>query len=132
FELTDTSTVRALLRYLGPAENTHMSKDDFGFEPSDEDKELELNRMVLKTMLGSEPSEELEFGSKTGRKSDKALLSLMNDQDGVLGRVIDGVNTGKDPHFVRDELNQQFQDVKKDGVPSYLRMLYLSEGWMRP
>ncbi|GAB3517826.1 hypothetical protein [Photobacterium alginatilyticum] len=132
FELTDTSTVRALLRYLGPAENTHMSKDDFGFEPSDEDKELELNRMVLKTMLGSEPSEELEFGSKTGRKSDKALLSLMNDQDGVLGRVIDGMNTGKDPHFVRDELNQQFQDVKKDGVPSYLRMLYLSEGWMRP
>lgn len=134
FDFTDVNVVRALLRYLGPAEDKVMTEGEAGFQPKDQDKELELNRMVLKTMLGSSTSEDLVFGEKTGKASDKALLSLMNDMDGVLGKVIHGVNTGESPKFPGrgDELNQQFEAVKADGVPSYLRMLYLSEGWMRP
>ncbi|WP_018691883.1 hypothetical protein [Algicola sagamiensis] len=150
---TNERVVRALLLYLGPAENRNMSHED---APVIE-QHFERTRMALKKEFGSLPSEDLKQHVKSPkeglRKNDKALIESLSygamhnpnlgniqvhsqlKEDLTRDLSKEQVTKNMLPKDVRaierSELLQGYpQEDGSLGAPSVLRMLYAAEGWL--
>ncbi|MCL9783715.1 CesT family type III secretion system chaperone [Vibrio sp. S4M6] len=158
FSMQDAATVRALMAYLGPKEDTNLTKSD----APDQVKKMEKARLAVKKSLGSQPSEHLvpnthALSSKEGTPSTTetiavgALRKLLNEDWNWLMPAVRCLDEGH-----ADQINakltyklpleapngrvfldkspnltdEQLDSLSKMGSPSQLRLMYLAEGWM--
>ncbi|MEZ8100095.1 CesT family type III secretion system chaperone [Vibrio bivalvicida] len=160
FSMQDAASVRALMVYLGPKEDTNLTGPNAPVEA----KEMENARLALKKMLGSAPSEHLvpdtdailklseeDEPSETEKVATGALRKLLNEDWNWLMPAVRCLDDGK-----ADQINkkltyklpldapngrvmldkspnlkdEQIDALERLGSPSQLRLLYLAEGWV--
>ncbi|XNO31721.1 CesT family type III secretion system chaperone [Vibrio alginolyticus] len=160
FSMQDPASVRALMAYLGPKENTAMTSP----QAPKEAQEMETARLTLKKMLGSEPSEHLvpdvdsilklspeDAPSKTESIANGAFKKLLGEDWDWLMPAVRAIDKGEaskinekltyklplDAANGRVYLDKcpnlsdvQLDALEKLGSPSQLRLMYLAEGWV--
>ncbi|MFY2162362.1 CesT family type III secretion system chaperone [Vibrio alginolyticus] len=160
FSMQDPASVRALMAYLGPKENTSMTSP----QAPKEAQEMEAARLTLKKMLGSEPSEHLvpdvdsilklspeDAPSKTESIANGAFKKLLGEDWDWLMPAVRAIDKGEaskinekltyklplDAANGRVYLDKcpnlsdvQLDALEKLGSPSQLRLMYLAEGWV--
>ncbi|AVH25986.1 MULTISPECIES: cation transporter [Vibrio] len=160
FSMQDPASVRALMAYLGPKENTAMTSP----QAPKEAQEMEAARLTLKKMLGSEPGEHLvpdvdpilklspeDAPSKTEATANSAFKKLLGEDWDWLMPAVRAIDKGEasqinekltyklplDAENGRVYLDKcpnlsdaQLDALDKLGSPSQLRLMYLAEGWV--